>query len=108
MASPYNDPVFMQLGDFLNARVKLRHGALSHIITARILDSYPTTAGLQKLADNPMHLDKLSDQIAKEVLPGSVNTPGATPNPVINDEEDKVPSLPRSNSWSDLLLYERA
>jgi hypothetical protein len=108
MASPYNDPVFMQLGDVLNARVKMRHGALSHIITARILDSYPTSAGLQTLVNDPQHLDKLTDQIANEVLPGSVKTPvEAKPNPANYDEEPKLPSLPRSGSWGDLLLYNR-
>ena len=108
MASPYSDPVFMQLGDFLNARVKMRHGALSHIITARILDGYPTGTALQKLVDNPHQIDQLSDQIAKEVYPGGVNTgAGATHIPVQYDAEPKLPTLPRNNSWSDLLKYGR-
>jgi hypothetical protein len=107
MASPYNDPEFIQLGDLMNARVKMRHGALSHIITARILDSYPSAASLQKLVDNPQQLDKLSDQVAKEVLPGSVNTPDdALPNPGSIGCEP-LPLLTRTSSWSELLLYSR-
>jgi hypothetical protein len=106
MASPYNDPVFMQLGDVMNARVKLRHGALSHIITARILDSYPTTAGLQKLVNDPQLLDQLSDQIAKEVLPSSVPVGGIS-NPPADCGQVGLTTLPRNNSWSDLLLYSR-
>ena len=93
----------MQLGDLLNAQVKMRHGALSHIITARILDSHPSGDQLKNLIDNPELLDKLSAHIAKEVLPGPGT--GAADNAGANDVA--LPKLPKSNSWSDLLLYER-
>ncbi len=93
----------MQLGDLLNARAKMRHGALSHIITARILDSHPSGDQLKSLIDNPELLDKLCAHIAKEVFPGSVagSADGSGPDGV------PLPKLPKSNSWSDLLLYER-
>ncbi len=108
----YNDPHIILLGDFLNARAKLRHGALAHIITARILDSHPSSDQLQKLIDNPKLLDKLCAHIAGEVLPGSVSKAGEGSELVNdgdedNDGETKLPKLPKNNSWSDLLQYER-
>jgi hypothetical protein len=108
----YNDPRIVQLGDFVNARAKLRHGALSHIITARILDSYTSSDQIQDLVDNPKFLDKLFEQIANEVLPGSTKPVGpaaVVSNPVDSIEEEvKLPTLPRNNSWGDLLLFQRA
>ncbi len=106
----YTDPAVMQLGDFLNARVKLQYGALSHIITARILDIYPSSAELQKLVDNPHLLDNLAAQVASEVMPGSTGiNNGAVANPVIDGGHGGIlPFLPRTNSWSELLLYQRA
>uniref|UniRef100_A0A7S0QCI3 Uncharacterized protein n=1 Tax=Cryptomonas curvata TaxID=233186 RepID=A0A7S0QCI3_9CRYP len=99
----YSDPYIMQLGDILNSRAKLQHGALSHIITARILDSHPSSEQLQNLIDNPEHFDTLCAHIATEVLPTSKIGAAATP---VTDGAT-LPKLPRSNSWSDLLLYER-
>jgi hypothetical protein len=107
-ACQYDDPNIVQLSDFLNARAKLRHGALSHIITARILDIYPTTVELQRLVDNPKHMDKLSAQIAGEVLPGSMPTTSPVGMDSPGDGDEEVKTLPRSNSWSDLLQYQRA
>ncbi len=91
----YSDPYIMQLGDTLNSRAKLRHGALSHIITARILDSHPSSEQLKNLIDNTEQLDNLCDHIAAEVAGGAKKEGGG------------MTKLPRSNSWSDLLLYER-
>jgi hypothetical protein len=106
----YSDPYIVQLSDSLNARAKLRHGALAHIITARVLDIYPTSEEIQRLVDNPQHLDKLCAQIAAEVLPSSVLTNKNAVTIPVDDgpEEVKLAALPRNNSWSDLLQFERA
>jgi hypothetical protein len=106
----YSDPYIVHLSDSLNARAKLRHGALAHIITARILDIYPTSAEIKRLVDNPPHLDKLCAQIAAEVLPSSVviNRDAATIPADDDPEQVKLATLPRNNSWSDLLQFERA
>ncbi len=98
----YKDQCIVELGDVLNARAKLKYGALSHIITARILDSHPSEEQLRNLIDNPEHFDKLCAHIAEEV--GGTRA-GAGTNP--QTDGAAMPKLPRSNSWSDLLLYER-
>ena len=109
---PYADARITQLGDVINARAKLRHGALAHIITARIIDSHPSSEQLQNLIDNPQYLDQLFAHIAAEVLPGSVPIKtGAVPQATIESPGhalERLPSLSRTNSWSQLLLYQRA
>ena len=101
----YNDPQYAMLGDLLNARAKIRFGALSHIITARILDSHPTCEELQKLMDDTEYLEKLFGYVAAEVLPGAASPVNNGLEPV---KTQGLTSLPRSNSWSDLLKFERA
>ena len=98
----YKDQCIVELGDVLNSTAKLKYGALSHIITARILDSHPSEEQLRNLIDNPENFDKLCAHIAEEV--GAARA-GAGTNP--QTDGAALPKLPRSNSWSDLLLYER-
>ena len=96
----YADPHITQLGDIINARAKLRHGALAHIITARILDSHPSSEQLQNLIDNPQYLDQLFAHIATEVLPGSVPIKtGVVPQATIESPGqalERLPTLPRN------------
>ncbi len=105
----YNDPHIVQLSDLLNAQAKMSHGALAHIITARILDSHPSREELQNLLDNAQYREQLFAHIADEVLPTSAN---AKARIVTDDAESPNPSpiktLSRNNSWSDLLMYDRA
>ena len=107
--SNYLDPFLVQLSDLVNARVKLRHGALSHIITARIIDAFPTSAEIQNLIEHPQQLDALAAQIAAEVMPGNdvINTNGLEAPVTDGHVVKRVPSLPRAGSWSQLLLYQR-
>ena len=99
----YKDQCIVELGDVLNSTAKLKYGALSHIITARILDSHPSEEQLRNLIDNPEHFDRLCAYIAEEV--------GATKADAVSSAQTEggaaLPKLPRSNSWSDLLMYER-
>jgi hypothetical protein len=117
----YSDPKFAMLGDLVNARAKLRFAALAHIITARILDIHPSCEELEKLLEDPQNLDNLFCHIALEVAPGVT---AASPDNVVPlgghagiagqsiriemPKSSSFEKLPRSNSWSDLLQFDRA
>jgi hypothetical protein len=106
--SQYNDPKYAMLGDLLNARAKIRFGALSHIITARILASHSSVDELEKLMEDPKQLDELFSHVASEVLP---KAPSAAPDDSFKNQSATLSSfgtLARNNSWSDLLQFDRS
>ncbi len=100
----YKDPRFTTLGDILNARAKIRYGALSHVITARILDSHPSCDELETILEDTQLLDSVFDFIAAEALPSLHN---GSKDPTTPERLSPFANLPR-NSWSEVLKFERA
>jgi hypothetical protein len=97
----HSNPLYIQLADIVNARVKILYGSNTHRITARILDSHPNTASLQSLISGSQ-LESVASQIAAQTVSvGPVQFPPTTNAAPVGQIQTAGPEMARSYAKND-------